>query len=315
MPLGGLVPRRLPPLHTLRAFEAAARNLSFTGAAEELNVTQSAVSQQIRQLEDQVGVPLFRRLTRGLALTDEGRLLLPVVRDSFDRLGAAFDLLHSGEMQRVLVVSVLSSFASKWLVPRLGRFRRLHPQIEISLYPSPAVPDFARADVDVAILWGDGEWPGLKVTKFLDEEIFPVCAPALRDGKPPLRAPADLRRHTLLRSATHDFWRHWLDAAGLPDVTPGQGPVFDDSSMMIEAAVDGLGVGLARGALAADDLAAGRLVKPFKPALPSPLAYYLVCPEGAAQRPKIASFRQWLLAEAGATMAPAKARTKSKRKL
>jgi len=211
------------------------------------------------------------------------------------------------------VVSVLSSFASKWLVPRLGRFRRLHPQIEISLYPSPAVPDFARADVDVAILWGDGEWPGLKVTKFLDEEIYPVCAPSLRDGKPPLRNLADLRRHTLLRSATHDFWRHWLDAAGLSDVTPGQGPVFDDSSMMIEAAVDGLGVGLARGALAADDLAAGRLVRPFKPALPSPLAYYLVCPDGVAQRPKISAFRQWLLAEAGAKPAPSKSKAKRKR--
>lgn len=296
--------RRLPPLHTLRAFESAARNLSFTGAAEELHVTQSAVSQQIRQLEAQLGVPLFRRLTRGLSLTDEGRLLFPVVRDAFDRLGAAFDLLRGGEMPQVLVVSVLSSFASKWLVPRLGRFRRHHPNVEISLFPSPDVPDFARADVDVAIDWGDGNLPGLHVTKFLEEEIFPVCCPALRDGSPPLRAPADLRHHTLLRSPTHDYWRLWLDAAGLRDLPIGRGPVFDDSSMAIEAAVEGLGVGLARGALAADDLAAGRLVKPFKLSLPSPLAYYLVCPPATAERPKIAAFRAWLLAEAANQATP-----------
>ncbi len=291
--------RRLPPLNALRAFESAARHLSFTRAAEELNVTQAAISHQVKGLEERLGIALFRRLNRALLLTDAGQAYLPAVHDAFDRIAEATARLTAHDRAGVLTVSVLPSFAAKWLVPRLGGFRHAHPDIDVHIAPSDRLTDFAREDVDLAIRYGKGEWPGLRADRMLTEEIFPVCSPRLLEGPHRLRTPADLRHHTLLHDDMRIDWRLWLLAAGVDGIDASRGPSFTDSSMVIQAAVEGQGVALGRSALAADDLAAGRLVKPFDISLPAAVAYYVVCPEATAGRPKIVAFREWVIAEAG----------------
>ena len=292
--------RRLPPLNALRAFEAAARHLSFTRAAGELHVTQAAISHQVKALEAHLGRPLFRRLNRALVLTEDAQMYLAGLREAFDMMDAATARLVAGESRGVLTVSVLPSFAAKWLVPRLGRFREAHPGIDVRLAPSHELVDFARDDVDIGIRAGAGHYPGLRTVRLLAEDMFPVCAPALIDGQPPLRAPADLRRHTLLHDDGYAAWGLWLRAAGASAVEAEQGPIFLDASMALLAAAAGQGVALARGELAGGDLAEGRLVRPFALSLPAEFAYYVVCPEAYAERPKIRAFREWLLAEAGA---------------
>ncbi|MCH7888132.1 MAG: transcriptional regulator GcvA [Proteobacteria bacterium] len=290
--------RRLPPLNALRAFEAAARHLSFTRAAEELNVTQAAISHQVKGLEERLGVVLFRRLNRSLLLTDAGQSYLPEVRDAFDRIAEATWRITAHDSAGVLTVSVLPSFAAKWLVQRLGRFREAHPDIDVHVAPSDDLVDFARENVDLAIRYGQGEWPGLRADRLMTEELFPVCSPNLLQGPHPLSAPADLRHHTLLHDDLRIDWRMWLMAAGVDGVDSRRGPGFTDSSMVIQAAVEGQGVALGRSALAAADLAAGRLVKLFDISLPAAVAYYVVCPEATAGRPKIVAFREWVIAEA-----------------
>lgn len=296
--------RRLPPLTALRAFEAAARHLSFTRAAAELHVTQTAISHQIKTLEAHLGLRLFRRLPRALLLTEEGQTYLPAVRAAFDQIAAATERLTTSGSGGTLTVSVLPSFAAKWLVPRLGRFRADHPEIDLRISATWHLVDFAREDVDLAIRLGRGVYPGLHVDRLLGEETFPVCSPALIGGSRPLKAPADLGKHTLLHDDATRTWRLWLEVAGVSDVDPERGPIFNDSSMLLQAAIDGQGVALGRSALVAADLAAGRLVKPFDVVLPFDLAYYLVCPEASADRPKIVAFRDWLLAEARAEPEP-----------
>ncbi len=294
--------RRLPPLNALRAFEAAARHLSFTRAAEELNVTQAAISHQVKGLEERLGIIFFRRLNRALLLTDAGQAYLPAVRDAFDRLAEATGRLKALDRAGVLTVSVLPSFAAKWLVPRLGRFSQAHRDIDIHIAPSDHLTDFAREDVDVAIRYGKGEWPGLRADRLLTEEFFPVCSPDILKGRHRLRTPAGLRHHTLLHGDMRIDWRMWLMAAGVEGVDETRGPTFTDSSMVIQAAVEGQGVALGRSALAAADLAAGRLVKPFDISLPATVAYYVVCPAATAEYPKIAAFRDWVIAEADGTL-------------
>jgi LysR family glycine cleavage system transcriptional activator len=290
--------RRLPPLAALRAFEAAARHLSFTRAAGELHVTQTAISHQIRALEDLLGTKLFRRLPRGLVLTEEAQRYLPAVRDAFDRIDAATAELMAGRAGGPLTASVLPSVAAKWLVPRLGRFRTVHPEIDLRSSTSLHLTDFAREDVDVAIRMGRGHYPGLRVDRLFGEALTPVCAPALLEGNPPLRRPEDLRHHVLLHDDDHTGWRLWLELAGVEGVDAGRGPIFTDSAMVVQAAAEGQGVALGRAALAAWDIAAGRLVRPFDVSMPHDLAYYLVCPAPSAERPRIAAVRAWLLAEA-----------------
>jgi LysR family glycine cleavage system transcriptional activator len=292
------VSRQLPPLNALRAFEAAARHLSFTRAAEELHVTQAAVSHQVKALEQRLGVMLFRRLNRALMLTDPGQAYLPAIRDAFDAIAQATRRLKAQEAAGSLTVSTMDSFAAKWLVPRLGRFRAKQPDIDVRISTSDRLVDFAHEDVDLAIRCGRGDYPGLQVARLLTEDIFPVCSPALVDGDPPLRAPEDLRHHTLLHDNMRQDWRMWLMAAGLDDVDPTRGPAFSLSSLVVQAAVDGQGVALGRGALVGDDLAAGRLVRPFTGSLPADFAYYIVYPEVAARQPKIVAFRDWLFDEA-----------------
>ena len=290
--------RRLPSLNALKAFEATARQESFTKAAHELCVTQGAVSQQVKGLEAELGVRLFRRERQRLAMTDAGRAYLEVVRDAFDRLAMGTERLLQREKSGALTITTSPNFAAKWLVHRLGRFSEAHPEIDLRVSASMQHVDFAREDIDLALRHGDGQWPGLHVTRLCTEELFPVCSPKLLDARSALRTPADLEHHQLLHANGTDDWAHWLARAGVGSVDPGHGIVFNQASMAIDAAVDGQGVALARTALASWDLLAGRLVRPFEHALEAPYAFWIVCPKPAADLPKIATFRAWVLQEA-----------------
>ncbi len=303
--------RRLPPLNALRAFEAAARHLSFTKAAEELAVTQAAVSHQVKALEEHLGVALFRRLNRALALTEAGRSLLPAAREAFDLLDAATRRLRQAEAGGPLRVSVLASFASKWLLPRLAGFRREHPEIDVLVSADDRLTDFERDEIDIGLRYGSGNYPGLRVDWLMGDEILPVCAPSLCEGPEALRAPEDLRHYTLLHdevSGTADSpdWRVWLRAAELErsDIDPERGPGYSHMAMVLEAAMAGEGVALGRLSLACDDLRAGRLVCPFGPRLRTRFAYWIVCSPEMAERAKVAAFREWLLAEARSETTP-----------
>ncbi len=291
--------RRLPPLNALRSFEAAARHLSFTRAAAELNVTQAAVSHQIKSLEAHLGLTVFRRLNRALMLTDAGQSLFPVVSEALDIMATAVERLHSDDRSGELTVTTMDSFAATWLVPRVGRFRRAHPEIDLRIAPSDHATDFVRENVDLAIRYGQGAWPGLSVERLMTEELFPVCAPGLLQSGPPLQTPADLRNHTLLHDDMRVDWRMWLMAAGETTIDADRGPTYQHSNLVIQAAEQGDGVALARSVLAQGALASGRLVKPFDFSLPANFAYYVVCPEANLNRPKVKAFRQWLFGEVG----------------
>jgi LysR family glycine cleavage system transcriptional activator len=287
----------MPPLNTLRTFEAAARNLSFTKAAEELHVTQAAVSHQIKALEERLGIQLFKRLNRALVLTDPGQAFYPAIRDALEQIRMATQKLYELESTGTLKVTLLASFAAKWLVPRLGRFRRDYPDIDVLLSTSHLLVDFQRDDIDVGIRYGAGEWPGVEAEKLFTEDLFPVCSPSLLDGPVPLRDPADLVEHNLIQDAGMD-WNTWLIAAGVIDEEMHYGTSFLDSSLAMQAAIAGQGVALGRMALVADDLAAGRLVRPFQISLPSNFAYYVVFASHTGDSPKIRAFRDWIAEEA-----------------
>lgn len=291
------MPRRLPPLNALKAFEAAARHESFTKAAVELSVTQGAVSHQVKALETTLHVRLFHRIRQRLVVTDAGRAYLEVVRDAFDRLALGTERLLQRQNTGTLNLTTSPNFATKWLVHRLGRFSETHPDIDLRVSASIHHVDFAHEDIDLAIRHGNGDWPGLHVTRLYAEEIFPVCSPRLMRGRTVLRTPADLRRHTLLHVDDRRNWARWFETHGVEDPNLG-GPVFNQMSMAIDAAVDGQGIALARTALAAWDLVNGRLVRPFKPGLGVPYAYWIVCPKAHADLPKVSIFREWLLTEA-----------------
>ncbi|MFM9883216.1 MAG: transcriptional regulator GcvA [Burkholderiales bacterium] len=293
------MPRRLPPLNALKTFEAAARHASFTQAAEELCVTQGAVSHQVKALEAALGLKLFNREHQRLVITEAGRNYLEVVRDALDRIAAGTERLLQRQSAGVLTVSTSPNFASKWLVHRLARFAQAHPGIDLRISASLHHVDFAREDVDLAIRHSDGQANGLHVTRLCTEELVVVCSPKLLEGKGALRKPAELARHTLLHINDRKDWARWLEAAGAKNVDASRGPIFNQASMAIDAAVDAQGVALARSALAAWDLIGGRLVRPFELALPVPYAYWIVCPKATANLPKVVTFRDWLLAEAG----------------
>ena len=290
--------RRLPSLNALKAFEAAARHESFTKAADELSVTQGAVSHQVKALEDELGLRLFNRERQRLVITEAGRSYLEVVRDAFDRLAVGTNRLLQLQKSGVLTVTTSPNFATKWLVHRLGRFVEAHPDIDLRVSASLQHVDFAREDIDVAIRHGDGQWPGLSVARLCTEELFPVCSPKFMRGRGALRSPADLGHHALLHVNDRRDWSNWLGAADVAAAATDRGPIFNQASMAIDAAVDGQGIALARTALVAWDLSAGRLVRPFAFALKAPYAYWIVCPKSTADLPKISSFRDWLLAEA-----------------
>lgn len=282
------------PLNALRVFEAAARHLSFTRAALELNVTQTAVSAQVRQLEDRLGTPLFRRLPRGLALTDEGQALWPTLSDAFGRLGAAIGQFEGGRRREPLTVAAVGTFAIGWLLPRLDDFARTQPWVDLRLLTNNNRVDLAGEGLDCAIRWGDGAWHGTEAEPLLEAPLAPVCAPRLAAR---LDRPAALARETLLRSYRADEWQRWFAVAGCPAPLL-RGPVFDSSLALAAGAAQGLGVALLPVALFAADLRAERLVQPF-PIEVAAGRYWLTRlksrPETAAWR----AFRDWLMVEVG----------------
>ena len=297
--------RRLPPLNALRAFEAAARHLNFSRAADELSVTPGAVSQQIQNLEDYVGVALFKRTPKGLLLTDPAQIALPALREAFDRLADAASMLTAAVDGRRLTVSVAPSFAAKWLVPRLGLFEALHPQVDVWVSAGMELADFNSGEIDLAIRYGAGRYPGLEVVRLMQETVAPVASPGLLE-RLPLNEPPDLANQVLLHDGSPDAddscpdWTMWLAARGVRGVDGSRGPRFNQSSLVIEAAVGGRGVALAKRALAQADLEAGRLISPFQITTHVDFAYYAVYPKAKGRLPQVKAFVGWLVAEAEA---------------
>lgn len=292
------MPRRLPPLTSLRAFECAGRNLSFTRAAEELTVTQAAISHQVKALEEHLGVALFVRLPRHLELTKAGKVLLPVVSDAFDRIGKSVAKLESSVASNALTVRLAPTFAAKWLSPRLDNFRRLYPEIDLSLTLSNAATDFRRQPIDIAITYGKGDWRGIVAERLLSIDFYPVCAPDFIRGDRPLRQPDDLAHYTLLHDTNHESWADWLALAGATRVPANRGTIVDDTNVLIQAAIDCLGMAMGSTLFVADHIAAGRLVRPFDTILKSDYAYYVVSTRQHLKRPEVANFRTWLLEQA-----------------
>jgi LysR family glycine cleavage system transcriptional activator len=298
--------RRLPPLNALRAFEVAARHMNFSRAADELSVTPGAVSQQIQNLEDYIGEPLFKRTPKGLLLTDAAQTALPALREAFDRLSEAASQLTAAVDGRRVTVSAAPSFAAKWLVPRLGRFEAGNPEIDVWLSAGMELVDFNTGEVDVAIRYGSGRYPGLEVSRLMSETVTPVISPELLAEKP-LAEPEDLLNHTLLHDGSPDAdescpdWSMWLTARGVRGLDGSRGPRFNQSSLVIEAAVGGRGVALAKGALAQADLDAGRLVAPLQASTTTlDYAYYLVYPKTKGRLKQVRAFTSWVTAEASA---------------
>jgi LysR family glycine cleavage system transcriptional activator len=297
---------RLPPLTALRTFVVAAKHLSFSRAAGELHVTPAAVSQQIRLLEDHLGCALFRRGSRSLMLTDEGQACLPGLVEAFEGILTALEQIDTAGTSGALTVSVAPSFAAKWLVPRLDDFRNGHPDIDVRITATMNLVDFDNDDVDCAIRYGAGNYSELVSEKLLAEIVFPVCSPTLQ---PRPRKPADLATLTLLHDESPDQdpscpdWRMWLRAASAGTLDAARGLRFNQSSLVLEAAIAGQGVALAKGQLAADDLRAGRLIRPFDVAHPLDFAYYFICPRRKSGLRKVTLFRDWLRQQAGAVVA------------
>jgi len=297
--------RRLPPLNALRAFEAAARHLNFSRAAEELSVTPGAVSQQIQNLEDYVGAALFKRTPKGLLLTDAAQIALPALREAFDRLAEAASMLTAAIDGRRLTVSVAPSFAAKWLVPRLGKFEAAHPHVDVWVSAGMELVDFGGGEVDIAIRYGSGRYPGLEVHRLMQETVIAVASPHFLEAHP-LSDLSDLSGQILLHDGSPDAdescpdWTMWLAARGVKGMDGARGPRFNQSSLVIEAAVGGRGVALAKRALAQADLDAGRLVAPFQIATAVDFAYYLVHPKAKGRLPQVKAFVSWLIAQAEA---------------
>lgn len=297
--------RRLPPLNALRAFETAARHMNFSRAADELSVTPGAVSQQIQNLEDYVGAALFKRTPKGLLLTDAAQTALPALREAFDRLGEAASMLTAAVDGRRVTVSAAPSFTAKWLMPRLGKFEAAHPEVDVWLSAGMELVDFANGEVDIAIRYGAGRYPGLEVVRLMSETVVPVASPALLADKP-LKTPEDLAQHVLLHDGSPDAddscpdWSMWLAARGIKGVDGTRGPRFNQSSLVIEAAMNGRGVALAKRALAQADIDAGRLVDPLQISTAVDFAYYVVHPKAKGRLPQVKAFVRWIEAEAAA---------------
>lgn len=292
--------RRLPSLNALKAFEAAARHESFTRAAEELFVTQGAVSHQVKALEAELGFKLFNRERQRLVITDAGREYLNVVRDAFDRIALGTTRLTQRQSSGVLTVSTSPDFAAKWLVHRLGRFAEMHPDIDLRVSATMHHVDFAREDVDMAVRHGTGNasWNGLHGVRLTTEELFAVCSPHLLSGRARRQKASAALALPLLHLDDHSGWTQWLSNAQVQQVKPLQGLIMNRASMVIDAAVNGQGIALARTTLAAWDLINGRLIAPFAETLRLASAYWIVAPQATADLPKIVTFRNWLLAEA-----------------
>jgi len=287
------VSRTLPPLDTFRFFEAAARHLNFTHAAEEMHVTHGAVSQRIKRLEEHLGMSLFRRSGRRMLLTDEGRRLLERVRTAMSEIAEGVEAIRSDNRDRILTVSMLPGFAAYWLLPRLAQFIERHPDIEVNIRATLSLTDFARDEVDMAVRFGPGAWPGLISIKLYDEELVPVCSPAFRRRRLP-RAPSDLLKMPLLHDERQP-WSIWFKAVGLDYRDARQRPRYGDQTLLLAAAIAGLGVALARASLVQADLESGRLVRLFSQSVRTNYSYFVVYPPGSETLGKIQAFQEWLL--------------------
>ena len=288
--------RRLPPLNSLKCFEAAGRLLSFTNAAQELNVTQAAISHQIKVIEQFLGVSLFERYPRRLALTEQGKLLLPEVTEAFDRVSSVIGAIGQEHYSNMISVRLGPSFAARWLSPRLKYFWLQYPEIDLCLFHAANAPtDFEREDIDLAVTYGKGDWSGVVADKLLGLDFFPVCSPAFMVNDKPLTRIDNLRYYSLLHDADYENWRDWLQLAGIDDIKAEKGTIIDDTNVLIQAALDGQGIALGSTAFVQDLLDAGRLVKPFEINLVNDFSYYVVCPESHLKNPAVAAFKEWLL--------------------
>jgi LysR family glycine cleavage system transcriptional activator len=287
--------RNLPPLNALRAFEASARLSSVQRAARELNVTPSAVSQQVQNLERWLGLPLLERRARSLGPTAQGKTYLIAIGDALDQIATATSQLSTGRAMRSICITCTPGFAVQWLVPRLQQFQDLHPDIDVRIDASTRVLDLRLEDVDLAVRHGNGRYPGLVSEKLLDDDLIPVGSPRLQAGRNRIRTPADLARQRLLHIETRDDWRLWFAAQGM-EIDWRRGPLLVDSAIGVQAAVAGKGVILIRRSLAADEFASGRLAALLPQGLPKGTAYYLVYPPEHISQPAVRAFRAWLLA-------------------
>lgn len=290
--------RRLPPLNALQVFEVAARYASFTRAAEQLCLTQGAVSRQILALEAHFGFPLFRRQPKGLALTTEGEILLPVVRDSFARIAEVSSRLTRQHHDLALKVPTC---AMRWVLPKIMQFQAEYPDIQIQLTTTwQHTADFALESFDAAIVYGPEAGQNVQALRLFQEKLTPVCAPEVMHGGKPLAAPADLVAHTLLHpTRTHRDWAMWLEYAGVTGVDPNSGQNFETLDLAMHAAAQGFGVAIGDVSLIGEDLGMKRLVQPFDITLTTGQSYFLVCPEAVAQTPKVVLFREWMARFAG----------------
>ncbi|MCW9044940.1 MAG: transcriptional regulator GcvA [Alphaproteobacteria bacterium] len=295
--------KRLPPLNAIRAFEAAARHLSFAKAAEELNVSPGAVSHHIKTLEADLGQSLFKRLNRAVVLTQAGQLCLPGIREGFDKIRVAIDKIRKTEDDSNLRVSVGPAFAAKWLLPRIYKFAELHPDIGVTVLASLSLADFEIDPVDVAIRYGQGDYPDLYTDLLFHEWHSPMCSPKLLEGEKPLKTPADLKNFTLIHDDTlkenplAPDWEDWLNKVGVKNMDLTKGLHFTQADHSLQAAIAGHGVTLGRYLLASGDLDAGRLVMPFDFRVDWPFSYYLVSPKVTKESLKVSAFRQWILEE------------------
>ena len=286
------------PVGPLRAFDVAARNLNLTAAAEEMNVTHAAVSRQVKQLEERLGVKLFERLPRGLKLTAHGALLAEGTREAFDRLASALEDVSIPTVRRKFVISTFASMSARWLMPRVQSFSALFPEADLQVVTTARLADFAREDVDMAIRFGSGNYPGLHVVPLFQPKEIVVCAPSLLKSGPPLETFADLKNHVLLHDDSYHFWTRWLNAMGVKGVNPRRGIICGDRNSMMQATIEGQGVGLASGVFAAADIAAGRLVQVFSESIASEFAIYAVCLPKRLNDPLVAGAIDWLVREA-----------------
>ena len=299
--------RDLPPFHAVRAFEAAARHLSFRRAAQELHVTQSAISHQVKALESFVGTRLFHRAPKGVSLTEAGETYLPAIGEALDRISGVTERLRTRDLSGPLTVGATSAFASRWIVPRLGRFAERYPDVDVHICALSGPVDFERDEMDVIVSYGWGDWPGLCADRMMGSALYPVCSPRLIDGDPPLHSPADLRHHTLLHYDFGEAWEQWLQAVEIDCVDPSRGPRFNDCNLMLQAAVEGQGVALTFDALVAPEFAAGQLVKLFNVSFMPTAWYYVLCAEARSHQPKVTAFRDWMLEESAEAAGAAEA--------
>jgi len=286
------------PLNALRAFDAAARHLSLTRAAKELSVTHGAVSRQVLALEERLGEQLFERTPRGLTLTPAGRTLAAGTHEAFGRLTTALEAVASRHGPRVVSITTLASIAARWLVPRMIRFQRLHPDLDLRVSTNTRAVDLRKENIDLGIRYGRGVWPGLHTVRLFDPHEFPVCAPKL---VPQLRRPEDLAKLTLLHDMTIDRWAAWLRVAGVDESLARKGPVFEDMNVVLQAAIEGEGVALASLTMVKADLVAQRLVRPFDLELTVDRSYYAVCAPERLSDPDVRAVMEWLIEEAEET--------------